>query len=296
MLLSSEKIVVITGASSGIGAELARLCAKKGAKTVICARRTERLETLAEEVRASGGVILPITADVSRQDDAQKVIRQAVEEFGTVDVLINNAGRGNLASVEDTTPEQLESIFGVNVFALWYTAAAALPVMKSHNSGHIVTVSSVAGTMGFPFDSAYVAAKHAAVGFHASLRAELLETNILSTLICPDGVSTEWGGVTEGGSIGELFAAGIKRSRTIARERGIGFAPLSRMISAEVAAQIIIDAIENPDSPADVYTHPGTHDRAIATTRSREEVEQLMLPLYLGMRQEYDLMYRKNHA
>lgn len=292
-MLNSDTVIVITGASSGIGAALARCCAARGAKVVACARRGGRLVQLAREASTAGGSILPVTADISRRAEVQHVIQQAVDTFDKVDVLVNNAGRGNCASVEDTPLEQLESIFAVNVFALWHTAAAVLPLMKARSSGHIITVASVAGTMGYPFDSAYVAAKHAAVGFHAALRTELLGTGVKATLVCPDGVSTEWSDATEGGSYGELFAGGIRRSRTIARERDVGFAPLSRMITAEDAANIIITAIENPDSPADIYTHPGTHERAEAVARRREDVETAMLPLFLGMREEYES--RKEH-
>lgn len=284
----SDKTVVITGASSGIGAELARIISKTGASVVICARRGELLAALADEIGAAGGRVLPIAADVSRPDQAAAVVRAAIEHFGAVDVLVNNAGRGICASVEDITPEQLESIFAVNAFALWYTAAAALPSMKARKSGHIVTVSSVVGSMGYPFCSAYVAAKHAAIGFHAALRTELLETGVRATLICPDGVNTPWSSVTESGNYGSLFADGIRRSRTIAKERNIPLAPLSRMISAAEAARIIYEAIINEESPADIYTHPGTHERAIATISRREDIERAMLPAFLGVKEEYE--------
>jgi len=162
----------------------------------------------------------------------------------------------------------------------------ALKHMKAQGSGHIINIASVAGTMGFPFNSAYVSAKHAVMGFTASLRAELAGTNIHATAVCPDGVITEWGAVTEGGPIGNLFMSGIRESRGIAKELGINLAPLVPMLSAKDAAQIIYDASMNPPSH-DVYTHKGTHERAIGFAQNRSEAEKAMLALYIGMQKAY---------
>lgn len=286
MQITDSTIAVITGASSGIGYSLAVQLAARGAAVAVIARRKDRLDELVDKITDTGGRALAIVADVSDERQAKDAVRQAIEHFGGITLLINNAGRGNLASVEDTPSSQLASIFGVNVYALWYTTSVALPVMKQQGHGAIVTVSSVAGTIGYPFDSAYVAAKHAAIGFHASLRAELVETGVSSYVVCPDGVTTEWGSVTEGGAIGELFMGGIKRSRMIARERGLPLTPLSKMISAESAAGLIIAGIESGEE-SDIFTHEGTRERAIRAATDRSAVEQEMLPLFLGMQAEY---------
>ncbi len=284
----NNKVAVITGASSGVGAELAQILAREGATTIICARRSAMLSAIAEKIRIAGGQAIPIVADITRREEAESVVKSAISRYGKIDILVNNAGRGNYASIEDTTNEQLENIFAVNTFALWYTTAAALPSMKARKSGHIITISSVVGTMGYPFNSAYVASKHAAVGFHAALRTELIETGIRATLICPDAIATDWSIVTEGGSYGELFSDALKRSREIARERNIPLAPLARLQSAASVAAEILKAILNPNSDADIYTHPGTRDRAIAVAHHRENVELSMLPIFLGMQQEYE--------
>ena len=279
-------VFLITGASSGIGAELAKIAAKAGHKIAACARRLDKLQTLKSEIESSGGECLIMQIDVSIPEQAQSCVEQTIHHFGQIDILVNNAGRGNLASVEDTTPEQLQSIFGVNVFSLWYMTAPVLKHMKSQGTGHIINVSSVAGTMGFPFNSAYVAAKHAVMGFTASLRAEIAGSNIHATAICPDGVITDWAAVTEGGPIGSLFMAGIKESRNIAKELNLPLAPLVPMLKAVDAATIIYNAaIQNPEH--DVYTHPGTHERAIGFAQNRSKSEQSMLPLYLGMQKSY---------
>ena len=184
------KVIVITGASSGIGAELALKAAANGYSVAICARRKEKLESVQQSIEHNGGKCFMMQADISIKEQAEQFIHNVISHYGRIDILVNNAGRGNLASVEDTTQEQLLSIFGVNVFSLWYITAPALIHMKLQGYGHIINIASVAGTMGFPFNSAYVAAKHAVMGFTASLRAELAGSDIHATAICPDGVIT----------------------------------------------------------------------------------------------------------
>lgn len=279
-------IILITGASSGIGAELAKIAAQAGHSIAICARRLDKLQAIQQEIVNAGGTCLAMQVDVSKPDQAKACVEQTITHFGGLDILVNNAGRGNLASVEDTSPEQLQSIFGVNVFSLWYMTAPALKHMKEKGSGHIINIASVAGTMGFPFNSAYVSAKHAVMGFTASLRAELAGSHIHATAVCPDGVITEWAAVTEGGPIGNLFMSGIKESRNIAKEQGLSLAPLASMLSAKDAAQIIYEASIQPPTH-DVYTHAGTHERAISVAQNRSEAEKSMMALYLGMQKAY---------
>ena len=119
-------IILITGASSGIGAELAKIAAQAGHSIAICARRLDKLQAIQQEIVNAGGTCLAMQVDVSKPDQAKACVEQTITHFGGLDILVNNAGRGNLASVEDTTPEQLQSIFGVNVFSLWYMTAPAL--------------------------------------------------------------------------------------------------------------------------------------------------------------------------
>ncbi len=287
MEITPSTVVLITGASSGIGEALAMELAASGAGIALCARRTDRLEAVAENVRAAGGRPLVITADITDRSAAEKAVQLTIETFGGIDVLVNNAGRGHRSSVEDTTQEQLESMFELNVYSLFYTTAAVLPLMKQQGRGHIITVSSIAGKMAFPFNSAYVAAKHAAVGFTAALRAELVETGVEATVICPDGVATEWAGTTEGGAIGEIFVQGIRRSKQIAAGRGLPLSPLQPLMSAQAVASVIVGAIRNPRE-ADVFTHPGTYELAVMAATDRKALEQKYLPLYLGMREAYE--------
>jgi short-subunit dehydrogenase len=287
MEITKDTIALVTGASSGIGAALAIGLAKFGAKVAICARRTELLNDVAEKIKAAGGEALVITADLSKKEEAEGAVLKTIEHFGGIDLLVNNAGRGNRASVEDTTPEQIESMFAINVFSLWYTTAAALPFFKKQNCGHIINISSIVGKIAYPFNSAYIAAKHAVVGFTAALRTELVDTNIEATVICPAGVETEWASVTEGGAIGEIFFHGIQNSRTIAKERGLQLAPLQRMMKAEEISKIIIDTIQNP-LKSDVFTHDGTEELALEAAQDRKAFEKKHEALYVGMRKAYE--------
>jgi short-subunit dehydrogenase len=286
MEISQSTVALITGASTGIGEALALELAPFGAKIAICARRADKLQEVADRIQQAGGTPLVIACDISDREAAIDAVRQTVETFGRLDILVNNAGRGNLASVEDTTTEQLESMFSLNVYALFHTTAAALPVMKKQSSGHIINVASVAGKMAFPFNSAYVAAKHAVVGFTAALRAELVETGVEATVICPDGVETSWAQVTEGGPIGDIFVRGIRASRTIARERGLPLSPLQPLMKPQEIASIILRTILTP-GPSDVFTHPGTYELSVEAATDRKALEQKFLPLYLGMREAY---------
>lgn len=286
MTLDANSVVVITGASSGLGAALANDVATRGCHVVLVARRHDRLLSLAAAVTERGGKASCIVADVSREDECDRVIGEVIASHGRIDVLVNNAGRGNMASVEDTPTEQWRSMFAVNVDSIFWLTARALPHMRSANAGSIIAISSVAGRYGHPFNAAYVAAKHAVVGFIAALRTELVGTNIHATVVCPAGIVTEWADATEGGSIGALYGQAIPRSRTIAREQGFGTAPLSRMMSAEECSTIIVNAILAGRSD-DVFTHSGTKEIAVQTVQDRCAQEDRFEALWHAMREAY---------
>lgn len=301
MDITNSTIVLITGASSGIGAALAVAIAKYGAKVAICARRQERLEQVAQRIREAGGIPLVILADVSKKAEAEKAVQTTIDTFGGIDVLVNNAGRGNVAAVEDTSQEQLENIFSVNVYSLWYTTTVALPVMKTQKRGHIVNMSSLAGKAGFPYSSVYIAAKHACVGFTAALRTELIDTGVEATVICPVNVQTEWAQKTEGGSIEKLFRSGMQQISTPIEEQNeqlsheipsslaAAFEASMAFLTPEAVAAAIIDTIQNPQK-ADVFTHPGSEELAISIAQDRRVAEKLQSSFFLGMSKAYKAM------
>lgn len=281
----TNKVAVITGASSGIGAALARHLAEEGAFVVLAARRKNRLEQVVDHIRKAGGKALVVRCDVTVSEDAEELIHYAAQECGRIDILINNAGRGNFASVEDTSDAMIESIFAVNVFALWYTTRPALRYMKRQGSGHIINIASVAGKLGFGFNSAYVAAKHACVGFTHSLRLELAETGIHASVICPSSVLTEWAMVTEGGSMLPFFAESGPAATRIARERGVHLPGIEGVMTTEEVVRKILDCIYHP--VAEVYTHRGSHEFAVLAAQSREKAEQQQIPAALAERTVY---------
>jgi short-subunit dehydrogenase len=278
--------VIITGASSGIGHALAQLCAPNHS-VVLVARRTELLQTLAQQITSEGGSVLVVSADVSKEDECNRVVAETLSRFGTVDILVNNAGQGHLSSVEETSTHTFQQMMHVNLYSTFWLSRAVLPVMRSHNAGHIVAVSSVVGRIAYPFNAAYVAAKHAVVGFIAALRTELTGTNINATVICPAGVITEWSSTTMDGNVGDVFSEGIKYSRNIAKENQLPLAPLSKMKTAAEAAKIIYDTMMSGRSN-DVFTHDGTIDVAVQAVTDRIGVEDHHKAMYLGMIKAYN--------
>lgn len=279
--------IIITGASSGVGAATALKYAEQKNNLVLVARRSEKLETIATQARDRGANVTTVVADVSVETECERIVTATLQQYGAIDVLVNNAGRGHRSNVEDTSTAVLESMFAVNVYSLFWLTQRVLPTMIANNSGYIVNISSVAGKQGFPFNSAYVAAKHAVVGFTASLRAELYGTNVHATVICPAGVLTEWSAVSEGGNIGDLFSEGIKASRAIARDKGLELAPLTPMKPADEIAEIIVATVSGGRSN-DVYTHPGTQEQATLATTNRVALEDQFAALYYGMQQAYE--------
>jgi uncharacterized protein len=283
-------VTVITGASSGIGTALARQLSREGHTLVLAARREERLATLEQELRTAGATVLSVRCDVTQRTEAEELINRTVREFGRIDILVNNAGRGHFSSVEDTTDAMIESMFAVNVYALWFTTRPALKHMRARGSGHIINIASIAGKIGFPYNSAYVAAKHACVGFTHALRLELVETGIHASVVCPGGVMTEWASATEGGSILTLFSESGPDVKRIAKERGAKLPPIEGVIAAEAVAEAILACIRQP--AAEVYTHRGSREFVVLSAQSREEAEQYQIPVVLGERSVYERLKR----
>jgi NADP-dependent 3-hydroxy acid dehydrogenase YdfG len=185
------KVVVITGASSGLGEAAARLLAEKGAKLVLGARRKERIDALVQEIAASGGSAEAVATDVTARVDVEALVGTAVERFGRVDVMINNAGVMLVSPVERLKVEDWDRMIDVNIKGVLYGIAAVLPVMQRQKSGHLINVSSVAGHKVRPTSAIYSATKHAVRALSEGVRQELKAYNIRSTIISPGAVATE---------------------------------------------------------------------------------------------------------
>jgi NAD(P)-dependent dehydrogenase (short-subunit alcohol dehydrogenase family) len=190
-----NKVVAITGASAGIGRATALRLARDGAAVAICARRADRLEQVAGEIRNAGGRALAVPADVTRPGDMQAFVDAAVAEFGSLDVMMCNAGYGLYGEIDRVTPEQMQRIMDVNFFGTFHAARAALGVFRKQASGHLVVVSSIVGQRGIPFMGPYAATKFAQVGLAECLRAELLDTGIHVSVMYPISTQTEFFGV-----------------------------------------------------------------------------------------------------
>lgn len=284
----SGKVAIVTGGSSGTGAALGELLAREGATVVLAARREKRLNEIANRIRSGGGDVHCVKCDVSVQTQAEGLVHHTMERLGRLDILVNNAGRGHLASIEDTTDAVIQSIFAVNVFALWYTTRPALRYMKQQGSGHIINVASMAGKLGYPYNSAYVAAKHACVGFTHALRMELAETGIHATVVCPAGVQTDWAMSTEGGSMLRFFSESGPIIKGIASERGMRLPPIEGVLPAEVVAKKILECIYRPEP--EVYTHRGSKEFVMLAAEDRMKAEQYQIPVVLGEREVYEQM------
>jgi short-subunit dehydrogenase len=191
-LTLAGRVVVVTGASSGIGAATAVACGRAGMRVALAARRADRLARVAEEVRAGGGAARVVPTDVADETAVQALIEGTVEAWGRLDVLVNNAGAGILAPAEQTTPAEYERLVRVNYLGAVRAVLAALPHMRRQGSGHVVNVASVLGKRASPFRAAYVGSKFALVGFSEALRMELRGTGIAVTCVCPVGTSTEF--------------------------------------------------------------------------------------------------------
>ena len=187
------KVIVITGASSGLGEAAARLLSAQGATVVLGARRAERIEALARELAGRGGKAKAkaVTTDVTRREQVKALVDAAVQAYGRIDVMINNAGLMPQSLLERLKIDEWERMIDVNIKGVLYGIAAALPYMRERKAGHIINVSSVAGHKIGPGSAVYAATKHAVLALSEGLRQEVKPYNIRTTVISPGAVATE---------------------------------------------------------------------------------------------------------
>jgi short-subunit dehydrogenase len=184
--------ILITGASQGIGRALAVEAARRGARVLAAARSPELLRELAAEVRQAGGTLETVAADVTSPGDRRRMVEAAVQYFGGLDVLVNNAGIGATGHFAEAGPERLRKIMEVNFFGLCETTRACLPLLKRGTRPAIVNISSIAGKRGIPARSEYSASKFAVQGFSEALRAELAKDGIDVLVVNPGLTQTNF--------------------------------------------------------------------------------------------------------
>ena len=194
MSLLEGKVVVITGASSGIGAASAAMFAREGCRVVLAARRQDRLDGIAAQIRASGGQALPVAMDVTQPEQIGTMVGKAIEAYGQIDILLNNAGFGRLDWLEELDPiKDIQAQLMVDLLGVILTARAVLPHMYRRRSGHIINMSSMAGWIAPPLYSIYSAGKFGVRGFSEALRREAEPLGVRVSVIYPGSVATEFG-------------------------------------------------------------------------------------------------------
>lgn len=187
----SQKVVWITGASSGIGKALALAFAKKRAKIVLSSRNRHQLEWVQKECEKLGAQCLVLPLDLEDSSDFPARAKEVIQKFQQIDILINNGGMSQRALIKETPLELDRKLMEINYFGNIALTKAVLPYMLAQKSGHIVAVTSIVGKFGFPLRAAYSASKHALHGFYETLRAELKADNIRVTIAIPGRVKTQ---------------------------------------------------------------------------------------------------------
>jgi NADP-dependent 3-hydroxy acid dehydrogenase YdfG len=246
-----DQVIVITGGSAGIGAALAELVSKKGAKVALVARREDKLKEVASRC---GENALTIVGDVTRRADVERAIASTLERFGHIDVWVNNAGRGISRPVSQLTDEDMDDMWLVNVKSAVYGMQAVLPHFKEQKRGHIINISSLLGRVPFAsIRSVYSACKHALNSLTANLRMELRAEypDIQVSSVHPGVVATEFG--------------------VSARHGGMDSRKFPGAQTAEEVAAVIAETIET--RKADVYTRPGAREM-IARYYAHEDMGQ----------------------
>ncbi|SRR5581483_9048287 len=228
------RVAIITGASSGIGAACARAFAAEGIAVVLAARRRDRLEQIAGEIKAAGGQALPVTVDVTSDSDVERLISDTLRIFRQIDIVVCNAGMGFHGTLEQTPPDAMARLMDLNFMGTFLVARAALPHLKRQPHGHLLFVSSIVGKRGIAYGGAYSATKFAQTGLAEALRAELLGTSVHVSAVYPVSTETEFRDV-------------------IAKEQGYRVRGHGPRQSAEHVAQAIVRCLKHPTP--EVYPH-----------------------------------------
>lgn len=223
------KVVIVTGASSGIGEETGRQFGRAGARVVLAARRAERLERLADEIRSYGGTAVSVPTDLTDNTQITNLVRTTLEVFGRIDVLANIAGWGRYDWFEEMSPEDLRQQYEVNLLGLAELTRQVLPVMKAQGSGHIINMSSYASKIATPPLTVYASTKYAIEGLTDGLRRELIPSGIHVSRVHPSGVK------------------GTEFNKKAGRDGGIRFRsfPIGKVTRERVAHEIL-KLVERP--------------------------------------------------
>lgn len=192
MAILKDQVVLVTGSSEGIGREMVRLFSREGARVVAVARRQDKLNELATEVGEAA--VLPVAADVTRLEDMQRAAAAAMDRWGRIDALVNNAGVAKYVPLADMQPEDFQWQLDVNLMGPYNACKAVLPSMLKQKGGQILNIGSMLGTRGIPGGTAYCATKFGLMGFTEALRMEVHKEGIRVMVLCPGLVQTDFSG------------------------------------------------------------------------------------------------------
>jgi len=237
------KACVVTGAASGIGYAVSEGLLTAGAVVFMADRDTKTLAEAVEQLKAHEGRVHSMEVDVTKEEEVRKMVEEAASRHGRLDLLFNNAGIGGTTAIETVTLEHWRRIIDVNLWGVVYGIHFALPIMRAQGGGHIVTTSSIAGLMPFPFQALYCASKYAVTGLSESLRFELADEGIRFSVICPGEVASRiWGTPILG--------------------EPVDVKPPASALPAEEAAGIILAGVANnegiiplPDTTRELWRH-----------------------------------------
>lgn len=256
----SDKVIIVTGASSGIGRATAIALARERATLVLVSRRENLLHSLQDQVQRSGSTALVLPLDLRQKDQVAKMVQTAGDQFGRIDVLINNAAFGFYGSVESTTPDLVSEIFELNFEAPLLASQLVIPIMRAQGGGHIINISSVAGKRGLPLSGIYCATKFALQGISEALRVELEGSGINVSIICPGATETEFGQSIRHGDVSEKFRA------------------IGHVQSADEVARCIVQCIKKPK--AEVYPYTASRFLVLANAAAPSLVDKIMMRFF----------------
>jgi short-subunit dehydrogenase len=237
----TDRVAVVTGASSGIGAGLAEMLAAEGARVVLAARRGERLEKVAAGIRQAGGAAVSVVTDLADDSSLDRLLDTARAEFGPVDVLVNNAGFAVWKPLEATTAAEWDHTFAVNVRAAAYLCGAVLPGMAARRFGRVINIGSEAGVAIVPGLAAYCVSKHALAALTEVIQDGNHDNGIKAWIVCPGFVDTEMGDVVPGANRASFLTVGevVDVVRFLIRQGD----------NVKIGPQVMVRTMRNPMAP-----------------------------------------------
>jgi len=248
------QVVIVTGASSGIGEATARRLVRAGANVVLSARRIDRLTALARELDASGINVLAVAGDVTSETDRQQLVAATLAKFGRIDALVNNAGYGTRGALEMVPIDAIRKNFETNVFSLLALTQLVVPHLRAHGSGCIVNIGSVAGRIARPLSSIYDATKHALEAFTDGLRGEMKPFGVRVTLIRPGFIQTEF--IAAADKASDEFMDNIGPYARFWQDTRDGVQKLRRVAGVPDDIARLVEKALASDNPAPRYSGP----------------------------------------